>query len=107
MTPLTVLSVAYPLAPVGPGAVGAAALILTQIDASLVAAGHRSLVIAAADSKVSGTLLPIPCFQGPLTDEVRREAQARTRAAIARALSEHPIDVVHMHGVDFFDYLPE
>ena len=43
---LTVLSVSYPLAPVGPDAVGGAEQILSALDAGLVAAGHRSIVVA-------------------------------------------------------------
>src|SRR6058998_755143 len=43
---LTILSVAYPLARVGPDAVGGAEQVLTQLDAALTQAGHRSLVIA-------------------------------------------------------------
>ena len=107
MTPVTVLSVAYPLAPVGPDAVGGAEQILSQIDAALTKAGHHSLVVACDGSKVAGTLLPIRRFEPPLTDEVRREAQNDTRAAIARALREYPVDVVHMHGLDFYDNLPQ
>src|SRR5690606_22873333 len=47
---LTVLNVAYPLAPVGEDAVGGAEQILSAIDAALVAAHHRSIVIACAGS---------------------------------------------------------
>ena len=43
---LTVVSVAYPLAPVGPDAVGGAELVRAELDAALVRAGHRSLVVA-------------------------------------------------------------
>ena len=38
---LTILSVAYPLAPVGPDAVGGAEQVLSQLDHALTAAGHR------------------------------------------------------------------
>src|SRR3954465_10552397 len=40
--PLCVLNVAYPLAPVGPDAVGGAEQVLAMIDAALVRAGHES-----------------------------------------------------------------
>ena len=43
--PLTVLSVGYALAPVGPDAVGGAEQILSALDRALVTAGHRSIVI--------------------------------------------------------------
>ena len=45
MRRLTVVSVAYPLAPVGPDAVGGSEQILTALDRALVAAGHRSIVL--------------------------------------------------------------
>ena len=43
---LTVLNVAYPLAPVGPDAVGGAEQVLSAIDQALTEAGHRSIVVA-------------------------------------------------------------
>ena len=57
---LTVLSVAYPLAPVGPDAIGGAEQILTALDHALVRAGHRSLVVACAGSRVAGGLVAVP-----------------------------------------------
>ena len=55
---LTVVSVAYPFAPVGPDAVGGAEQVLSTLDHALTAAGHRSLVVACEGSSVAGTLLP-------------------------------------------------
>ncbi len=103
---LTVLNVAYPLAPVAPDAVGGAEQILTHIDEALTKAGHRSLVVACEGSVTAGTLLPTPRPDGVLTEDVRRQAQSRHRAAILRALERWPVDVVHMHGIDFHAYLP-
>lgn len=40
---LRVLNVGYPFAPVGPDAVGGAEQVLADLDAALVAAGHRSI----------------------------------------------------------------
>ena len=47
---LTVLNVAYPLAPVGPGAVGGAEQIVAALDQALTRVGHRSLVVACQGS---------------------------------------------------------
>ena len=104
---LTVLSVAYPLAPVSRDAVGGAEQVLATLDAALVAAGHRSLVIAVEGSKVAGTLLPVPAEGGTLDDAAKARAHARHRAAIVDALRLYAVDVVHLHGIDFADYLPE
>ncbi len=103
---LTVLSVAYPLAPVGPDAVGGAEQVLARLDEALVRAGHRSLVVACEGSAVAGTLVATPRPEGALTDAVKREAQRRHRQAIRRALAAWPVDVVHLHGLDFPAYLP-
>ena len=103
---LTILSVAYPLAPIGPDAVGGAEQVLTQIDAALVRAGHRSLVIACEGSRCAGELLATPRISGPLTEQTRALAQARQRLAIELALRRLRVDVVHMHGLDFHTYLP-
>lgn len=103
---LTILSVAYPLAPVGPDAVGGAEQVLSTLDYALVAAGHRSIVVASAGSQVAGTLIAIPAETGALDDIARKRAQRATREAISAALRRWPIDLVHLHGIDFADYLP-
>jgi glycosyltransferase involved in cell wall biosynthesis len=103
---LTVLNVAYPLAPVGPDAVGGAEQVLTQIDQGLVEAGERSIVVARTGSRAAGTLVPVAAEAGILDDAAKRRAHARHRAAIAAALQRWPVDLIHLHGVDFERYLP-
>src|SRR5687767_5548441 len=85
--PPTVLSVAFPLAPVGPDAVGGAEQVLSRLDAALVRAGHHSVVVACAGSSAAGTLVATAEPTGTITDAVRRRAYAAHRRAIARALS--------------------
>jgi glycosyltransferase involved in cell wall biosynthesis len=101
-----VLSVAFPFAPVGPDAVGGAEQVLTQLDAALVRAGHVSVVVACAGSSPAGTLVPTPRIRGRITDSVRGRVHAAHRGAIERALRRWWVDVVHLHGIDFLDYLP-
>ena len=103
---LTVLSVAYPLTPVGPDAVGGSEQILTLMDAALTEAGHRSLVVACEGSQTHGTLLATPKWDGPLTDEVREWGQTQHRIAIRQALKDWHVDLIHMHSLDFHRYLP-
>ena len=55
--PLTVLSVAFPFAPVRPEVAGGAEQILLALDRALVDGGHRSIVIAAENSLVAGELI--------------------------------------------------
>jgi glycosyltransferase involved in cell wall biosynthesis len=103
---LTVLSVAYPLAPVSPDAVGGAEQVLAQLDAALVRHGHRSLVVACAGSRVAGVLIATPHRDGALDDAARAAAHGAHREAIAAALARWPVDLVHLHGIDFHAYLP-
>ncbi len=103
---LTILSVAYTLAPVHPATAGGSEQILGQIDSALVEAGHRSIVVACKGSSVSGILVESARLPDRLDDGFRRKAQEQHRLAIARALNEWPIDLIHMHGLDFAAYLP-
>ncbi len=82
---MTVLSVAYPLFPVGPDSSGGAEQILFLLEREIVRSGRRSLVVAAPGSTVSGQLIP----------------------AIDQALREHSIDLIHFHGLDFDSYVPD
>ena len=104
--PLTILSVAYPLTPVGPDAVGGAEQVLSMLDAGIVAAGHHSLVIAQKGSVVAGRLLAVPAPEGRLDEAAIAAARARHAAVIRAALVAETVDVVHLHGIDFDAYLP-
>ncbi|HEY6577813.1 MAG TPA: glycosyltransferase family 4 protein [Rhizomicrobium sp.] len=106
MSRLTILSVAYPLAPVRPDTAGGAEQILLQLDHALVRRGHASLVIAREDSRVAGTLIPTPAISSPFDAAARTAAQTLHRAAVERACRQYEIDLVHMHGLDFDAYLP-
>lgn len=104
---LTVLSVAFPFAPVGSDAVGGAEQILSAVDRALMAAGHRSLVVACAGSQAAGELWAFPAAgEGELDENTRRWIRGQCRAAFAKALRSAPVDVIHMHGLDFDEYVP-
>ncbi len=103
---LSVLTVAYPLAAVGPDAVGGVEQVAGWLDAALIRAGHRSVVIAAAGSTVAGTLVATPPPGDTLDDARRHRARQHHAAAIAGALDRWRFDLVHMHGIDFHAYLP-
>ncbi|WP_448189532.1 glycosyltransferase [Azospirillum sp. sgz301742] len=100
---LTILSVASPF---GPEAGGEADAALTVLDAALVRAGHRSLVIAPDGARVAGTLIPLPRVHGPLDEAARAAVHARVRATIAGALNRTAVDLVHLHDADFHAHLP-
>jgi glycosyltransferase involved in cell wall biosynthesis len=103
---LTILSVAYPFAPVGPDAVGGAEQVQAQVERATVQAGHRSIVIAMEGSEIAGELIAIPAYRA-LDDCARTAGHAKVREAIASALQSEDVDVLHFHGIDFAEYLPE
>lgn len=104
--PLSILSVAYPFASVGMDPVGGAEHILARLDRALTDGGHRSTVIAAADSHVAGRLHPIAVAQGVIDATQRARACAAVRAAMSEILMREPIDLIHLHSLNFFEYLP-
>ena len=95
MRPLTVLNIAYPLAPVSPDCVGGAEQVLSALDAALTAAGHRSVVIACEGSRVAGELvaIPAPPAHGLISDGIslaRQDAVRQAAAHVLRRKHEHP-----------------
>lgn len=102
----TILQVAFPFAPVGPDAVGGAEQVLSLIERSLPRFGHRAVTVACAGSSTSGPLVPVALPAGPIGDAVRAAVHAAHAEAIAAALQRYPVDLVHMHGIDFHCYLP-
>lgn len=98
---LTVLSIAFPFAPVGPSAVGGAEQILGHLDAALVAAGHTSLVVACQGSQAAGRLIAVPRTEREALEHVDKK---QFQAAIDLALARYPVELVHMHGMDFHHY---
>src|SRR5207248_9475563 len=105
--PLTVLSIGYTLAPVGPDAVGGSEQILSALDHALVAGGHRSIVVAPEGSQTAGTLVPSPPVPPAITDDQRQAVANGHRSAVETALARWPIDLIHAHGLDFATQLPE
>jgi glycosyltransferase involved in cell wall biosynthesis len=103
---LSVLSVGYPLAPVGPGAAGGSEQILTLLDRELVRRGHHSVVVACSGSETNGILLENPLPPGEIDDGVRAAAQQRHRQLISSAMARWNFDLIHMHSLDFHAYLP-
>ena len=102
---LTVLSVAYPLAPVGPRAVGGAECILSDLDRALVARGDVSLVAACDGSQPAGELYPAALPKTEILDEAAKaQAAANLQSAINRALASRRVDLIHCHAFDFHRY---
>lgn len=103
---LTILSVACAPATVSRDACGDTEQILSLLDAAIVAAGHKSIVVASEGSSVAGKLIAVPRPPDVLDEQGLMLWRAGHRTAVELALAEHVADIAHMHGVDFPHYIP-
>lgn len=103
---LTVVSVAYPFAPVTADPAGGAEQVLAQLDRALVAGGHRSIVVAPEGSVTAGELVTFPAAAGEIDDAQRTTTYAQLTAVLGEVLRGNEVDLVHLHGIDFAAYLP-
>lgn len=99
-----IVSVAFPYAPVGARAVGGAEVICTQVDEAVRSFGFEAVLIAQAGSTAAGKLYETSVPASIITDEVRIQVEAEHQANLERALKEHAVVLVHMHGMDFYRY---
>ena len=103
---LVVLNVAYPFLPVDPSALGSAERLPSCLDAALARSGHESFVMACEGSVTEGILLATP-KPSPAPDEAERHRiHEQYRFTLQTFLEKWPIDLIHMHGADFYEYLP-
>ncbi len=103
---MTVLSVAYPFAPVRADTSGGSEQILLTMDRALVEKGHRSVVLACDGSEVNGILVSTPEIRGTIDDHVRARMHAAFREALQSILRNLSVNLVHMHSLDFAAYRP-
>lgn len=85
----------------GDVAVGGAEQILSDLDRALVAAGHKSIVVACQGSQSPGELFSFPVPNCEMLNRPHRCVQE----AINCALLQCRVDLIHMHGLDFHQYL--
>jgi hypothetical protein len=103
---LVVLNVAYPFAPVGPNALGSAEQLLTRLDSALACSGHESFVMACEGSATEGILLATPKPSDVSDAAERLHIHEQYRFTLQMFVEKWPIDLIHMHGPDFYEYLP-
>jgi hypothetical protein len=104
---LRVLSIAYPFASVSPDSIGGAEQVLNSLDQALMRDGHESYVIAAEGSHITGTLISLKQPPGPITSAEKEWVYREIRLRTCEVLERLPIDLIHMHGIDFHNYIPE
>jgi hypothetical protein len=104
---LVVLNVASPFSLVGPEAAGGAEQLLTRLDTALVRQGQESIVVACDGSQVEGILLSTPPPAGSVAHVLRQKTREQYRYLLDKFLERWPIDLIHLHDVDFHEYLPQ
>lgn len=104
--PLKILQAAYPFAPAGTEAVGGAEQVLSALECAAAHAGHASIVAGCAGSKSFGQFIETCRVPPEISPESRQAVWQDHRAAIENAIDIFSVDLVHMHGVDFYQYLP-
>jgi hypothetical protein len=103
---LVVLNVAYPFVRIGPEALGGAELTLAGLDAALARSGHESFVMACEGSVTEGILLATPKTSSLVDEAGRQRIHEQYRFTLQSFVEKWPIDLIHLHGGDFYEYLP-
>jgi glycosyltransferase involved in cell wall biosynthesis len=90
---MKILQVAYPFQPVSPASAGGTEQIVAALDAELTRAGHESVVLARAGSKVTGRLV----VGAPCDADFERSCRMHGDALDA-FLARERVDVIHDQG---------
>ena len=102
-----VLNVAFPFALVCDDTAGGAEQVLGALDTALVKYGWESFVIAAQGSRVSGTLINGPSIPAIIDENSESAVRQEYKKLLERVISDFEIDLIHFHGLDFSEYLPD
>ncbi len=106
MNKRTILNVAFPFAKVTEKTAGGAEQVLKVLDNAITESGNKSVVLAQRGSSVSGELIEIDseCL---IIDELnKKEIYKKYRLALTDIIRNKKIDLVHFHGLDYFEYIP-
>ncbi|WP_041286671.1 glycosyltransferase family 4 protein [Desulfomonile tiedjei] len=104
---LSVLSIAYPFAPVRSDTAGGAEQVLRLLDEGLVRLGHESTVLACSGSRIVGNLIDFPRTNDLIECDTRNKTYRLVRDLVRDVLRERNLDLIHLHGIDFMEYLPD
>jgi glycosyltransferase involved in cell wall biosynthesis len=81
--------------------------VLSALDRAVVAAGGRSVVLAAEGSAPAGELEALPQPADEIDEAAREAVHVALRERLAKTIARVRPDIVHLHGIDFHQYLPE
>ncbi len=101
---ITVLSVAYPFAPVKEDTPGGAEQVLLAIDREIVKRNHKSIVIAQQNSQVEGKHIEIPKVNTTIGQAEKSEIKKKVNEMIRFSINEYSPDIIHYQGLDFYEY---
>jgi glycosyltransferase involved in cell wall biosynthesis len=103
----TVINVAYPFAPVNDATPGGAEQIIYSIDNELSVRNFFSIIIAQEGSQIKGELISVPKINGLIDSEKKKNIHLMVKKLIEYAINKYRPDLIHFHGLDFFNYLPD
>lgn len=103
----SILNIAYPFAEVGDNAVGGAEQILNSIDKSLTRSKIRSIVLAKNGSTVSGELVSLNINNNLIKQSEKEIIYSNYNKIIQTITQEKSIHLLHFHGLDFMEYIPQ
>lgn len=104
---MKVLSAAYPFANVTKNTSGGSEQIVYLLDSFFSNNGIDSFVIAAEYSKIKGRLIKLNPPSGLINEEVKIKVYNEYRQILHNTVDNIKPDLIHFHGVDYANYLPE
>lgn len=102
-----ILNVAYPFAEVSKSTVGGAEQVLFAIDCSLCNSNMQSFVCAIKGSKVNGKLIEFEYINDYNDIDAKDNFYNNLRTVIKQFINNSRVDLIHFHGIDFNQYIPE
>jgi glycosyltransferase involved in cell wall biosynthesis len=103
---MNILNIAYPFSPVSKVSAGGAEHIVRLLDAAVFKSELRSFVIAHQQSEIKGKHYFVPERDGDI-NSIKDSVYREYRNLISKVLVKENINLIHMHGLDFYEYLPE
>jgi glycosyltransferase involved in cell wall biosynthesis len=102
-----IVNVAFPFAPVRDDTPGGAEQVLLSIEKELVKNKKDSIVVAHESSCVKSRLVRIDSVKRNIDDIEKEIIFKNVRNVIEKIIVENQVDLIHFHGIDFCEYIPQ